>query len=285
MKSLAQWAMQSRLQVTLAAAAFLAIPLLFWLGSALLALVILRQQLRDAASVVMWAMLPALAWLAAGDPTPFLSAAATVVVALVLRSTVRLSWALMTAVVLGELIYFCLPLLLADVLPAVVEQSEILVSEALKASPDMQARLQPLVGPMIHGVLAALHTMVICLCLLLGRYWQGALYNPGGFGEEFRRLRLPLAYTLPALLAVFIAGQLSPAMAGLAPVLTVVMVLAGLAVFHGLVFNSKASPNWMLPVYLALFVFGPYMYTLLIFVAALDSLWDFRSRLKDTADK
>lgn len=285
MKSLAQWAMQSRLQVTLAAAAFLAVPLLFWVGSALLALVILRQQRRDATSVVMWAVLPALAWLAAGDPTPFLVATSTVLVALVLRSTVRLSWALLAAVVLGEIIYLCLPLLLADLLPAVVEQGETLVSEALKASPEAQARLQPLVGPMIHGVLAALHTLVICLCLLLGRYWQGALYNPGGFGKEFRQLRLPLAYAAPALLAVFVAAQLSPAIAGMAPVLTVVMVLAGLAVFHGVVFNTNASPNWLMPVYMALLMFGPYMYTLLIFVAALDSLLDIRSRLKDTADK
>ncbi|WP_369855399.1 hypothetical protein [Candidatus Thalassolituus haligoni] len=283
MKKLAQWAMQSRLQAILVAAIAFAIPMLFWLGAALQALVLLRQPSRDSVPVVLWSSLPALAWLAAGDPTPVLVSAGTILIAQVLRYSVRLDWAILTALILGELIYWCLPLLLADVLPLVVSRSEVAVMEALQSSPDLQARLRPLVGPMIHGVLAALHTLVIILCLLLGRYWQSALYNPEGFGAEFRQLRLPLAFTLPAVLVVFAAGQLSPELSGMVPVLTVAMMLAGLAVFHGVVHGTNASPNWMLPIYIGLIVFGPYMYTLLIFVAMLDSVFDIRMRLKDTA--
>ncbi|MDP2608033.1 MULTISPECIES: hypothetical protein [unclassified Oceanobacter] len=283
MKNLAQWAMQSRQRVTLVAAIAYAVPMLFWLGAAFQALVLLRQPSRDSLPMVLWSSLPALAWMAAGDPTPVLVAAGTILAAQVLRYSIRLDWAILTAVVLGELIYWCLPLLLADVLPLVVSSSEVAVSEALKSSPDLQARLQPLVAPMIHGVLAALHTLVIILCLLLGRYWQSALYNPKGFGIEFRQLRLPLAFTLPAVLVVFTAGQLLPGLSGMVPVLTVAMMLAGLAVFHGVVHGTNASSNWLLPIYIGLVVFGPYMYTLLIFVAVLDSVLDIRMRLKDTA--
>ncbi|WP_221797679.1 hypothetical protein [Oceanobacter mangrovi] len=283
MKSLALWAMRSRTQAIIAAAGLIAVPLLFWLGAAVLALVVLRQPTREATTVAMWGVMPSLAWLAMGDPTPFLVAVGVVLTALVLKQTMRLPLALMVAAVLGEIIYFCLPWLLADVLPLVVKQSETLVSKALENSPDLQATLLPLVAPMVHGVLAALHTLVICLCLLLGRYWQSSQDHPGGFGTEFRQLKLPLAFGAPVMLAVFLAAELSPLLAGMVPVLTVIMALAGLAVFHGVVFNSQASPNWLLPVYLALFVFGPYMYTLLIFVAALDSLIDIRTRLKDTA--
>ena len=283
MKQLARWAMSSKSRAILAIAAGFAVPLMFWLGAALLALVVMRQSFRDAAPAVMWGSLPAIVWLAIGDPTPALTAAGTLLAALVLRHTIRLDLALMVNVALGLIIYWALPLLLADVLPLVVSQSETVVSKALEDSPATLDSLLPFVGPMIYGVLAALHSMVLSLCLLLGRYWQGALYNPGGFGTEFRQLRLPLAYSLPAMLAVFGAGQLMPEWAGMVPVLTVAMMLAGLAVFHGLVKNTNASSNWLVPVYLALFVFGPYMYTLLIFVAAMDSLINIRSRLKDTA--
>ena len=283
MKALAQWAMKGRWQATVAAAGCFAIPLLFWLGAAVVALVILRHGLREGGKVVLWSLLPAIAWLAMGDPTPLLAAAGTAVAALVLRQTIRLDRAVVVAGVLGILAYVLLPYLLADVLPAVEEASQKAVSEALQNDPEFLARLQPMIGPMISGVLAALHVLVIILCLLLGRYWQSALFNPGGFGREFKQLRLPLAYSLPALLASLAAGQLQPELAGVTPVLTVPLMIAGLALFHGLVAKSQASPNWMVLVYLALVVFGPYMYTLLIFGALLDSLVDFRARLKDTA--
>ena len=42
----------------------------------------------------------------------------------------------------------------------------------------------------IAGMLGAgTAAMMSVLCLLLARYWQAALYNPGGFGEEFRALQ------------------------------------------------------------------------------------------------
>ena len=28
--------------------------------------------------------------------------------------------------------------------------------------------------------------LALLLCLMLARYWQASLYNPGGFGREFR---------------------------------------------------------------------------------------------------
>ncbi len=43
----------------------------------------------------------------------------------------------------------------------------------------------------IAGMMGAGTAMSAVLCLLLARYWQAALYNPGGFGEEFQALALP----------------------------------------------------------------------------------------------
>lgn len=283
MKALAQWAMSGRWQATVAAGLCLALPLLFWIGAALLALVILRQGWREGSQVVLWALLPAIAWLAIGDPTPLLVAVGTSALAVVLRQTIRLDQVVMLAVIPGIIAYFLLPQMLPEVLPQVVKVSEEAIAGALKEQPELLADIRPLVAPLISGVLAALHTLVFMLCLLLGRYWQSELYNPAGFGREFKQLRLPLAYSLPVILVMLAAGQLSPELAGIMPVLTVPLMLAGVALFHGVVTTTNASSAWIVLMYLALFLFGPYMYTLLIFVALLDSGLDLRARLKDTA--
>lgn len=283
MKALAQWAMKGRWQATAAAAGCLAVPLLFWTGAAVLALVILRHGFRESGQVVLWSLLPAIAWSAAGDTLPLMIAVGTCSLAVMLRQTVRLERVMVLAAGLGIVAYLILPSLYAEILPQVQESSQQALADVYKDDQETLDALLPLVGPMIVGGLAALYSLVMILCLLLGRYWQSELYNPKGFGREFKQLRLPLAYSLPALLVSLSAGELEPALAGVTPVLTVPLVVAGMALFHGLLTRSGASPNWTVLLYIALFIFGPYMYTLLIFVALLDSLLNIRARLKDTA--
>lgn len=283
MKALAQWAMKGRWQATVAATLCLAIPILFWLGAAIQALVLLRHGLSQGGRVVLWSLLPAVAWAAAGDPTPILISVGTSALAIMLRHTVRLDQAVLVGALFGIIAYFILPILLSDILPQVQQQSEELMAEFLKSDPDFRDEVLPMVAPIVSGGLAALHSLVIILCLLLGRYWQSSLYNPGGFGQEFRQLRMPLAYSLPAIVVSLAAGELEPVLAGVTPVLTVPLVIAGVALFHGLAKQTQTSSGWLVLMYIAFFTFGHYMYTLLIFVALLDSLLDIRTRLKDTA--
>ncbi|ASP38419.1 hypothetical protein CHH28_06915 [Bacterioplanes sanyensis] len=275
--------MTSRTQATVAAGAALAIPLLFWLGAAIVALVTLRQGAAEGSRVLMWASLPGIAWFAAGDPTPLVTALGVGVGAAVLNHSVRLDWAMAMSVLVGIVLYFSLPLMMTEVLPLIVSNSEAAVADALQERPEVLAQVQAYVAPLISGGLASLFVLIINLCLLLGRYWQSALYNPGGFGTEFKQLRLPVAVTAPVVLVLLMAGQLQPQLAGLVPILTVPLILAALALIHGAVAKTDASPIWLTVTYLSLFFFGPYMYTLLIFVALMDSLFDVRARLKDTA--
>lgn len=285
MKALAQWAMSGRWQATVAAGACLAVPLLFWLGAALLALVILRYGWQQASGVVMWSLLPGIAWLAMGNPNVLLIALGTGSLAVMLRVTVRLEWTIMLSSAFGLVIYQLLPLMLPETLPQLIKFSNEALSEMYKEKPEFLAEVIPQMPFVIRGLLASMHSLLFILCLLLGRYWQSTFYNPGGFGTEFKQLRLPLIFALPVLLLVFSGRQLDPELAGMIQVFTIPLILAGLALFHGLVTQTKASSSWITFMYIGLFVFGQYMYTLLIFVACLDSAWNFRARLpKDTAD-
>lgn len=283
MLALAQWAMASRVRAILVAACLLAIPMLFWMGAALVALALLQQESREGLKVALWSSLPAVGWMAAGDPTPFLIVAGCSVLALVLRQTVRFELVAIGAALLGEAAYFMLPALLGEILPLVIDSTRDAVAAALAQQPELRAEVLPYVGAVVQGGLAGLHTLVLILCMLLARYWQACIDNPGGFGKEFRQLRLPMGYMLPGMLLVFTAGQLQPELAGMVPVLTVPMAITGLAMLHAVVHSTATSPAWLAVVYVGLLVMGPYMYTLLIFVAALDSILNIRARLKDTA--
>lgn len=283
MKVLAQWAMASRKQATVAAALCLALPMLFWLGSALLALVVLRHGQREGMLVGLWALLPSIAWFAVGDFTPFFTALGAMILALSLRQSIRLDWAVMLAGAFAVALYWLIPQLAPDTVKLLVEMAGKALKEAFTEQNALLTQLEPMLAPMLIGVIAALHGLIGFLSLLLARYWQSELYNPEGFGQEFRQLRLPLMYSLPTLLLLLAVGSIPSSLVGILPALTFPLVMAAIALLHFVVKQKQAGSQWLVLFYATLVFFGPYIYTLLIFVAVLDSALHLRSRLKDTA--
>ena len=283
-KALAKWSMEKQLNAIIAIAVTLFIPLLFWFGAALMALTILRNGAKDAAQVVLWGSLPAFAWLAMGDSTPLLSAIGASTLAIILRSSINLRLTLMSASGIGVLIYFALPLLMPDVLSEVQKQAELMLSEALKDNLELWQNIQPKVGPLMVGALAAVQTMVMVLCLLLARWWQADFYNPGGYSKEFHPLKLPFSYTAVVVLLLVFGSTLSPTISGILPILTIPLVIAGIALVHGIIGMKNLGNSWLFAFYLSVFLFGPYLFTLLIFLSLIDSIIDIRGRLKDTVD-
>ena len=283
-KALAQWSMDKPLNAISAIAASLFIPLLCWLGAALMALSILRHGAKEAANVVLWGSLPAFAWLAMGDSTPLITALGASTLAIILRSSIDLRLTLLSASGMGVLIYFALPLLMPEVLAEVQKQSEVMLAEALKDNLELWHSIQPKVGPLMIGALAAVQTMVMVLCLLLARWWQAAFYNPGGYSEEFHALNLPVGYAAGVVILLVFGSSLPPLLSGVLPILTIPLVIAGAALVHGIVGMKNLGGQWLFAFYLSVFLFGPYLFTLLIFVSLIDSLIDIRGRLKDTVE-
>lgn len=139
------------------------------------------------------------------------------------------------------------------------------------------ASLQALSGIMT-GVMAAALTASLLGCLMLGRWWQALLFNPGGFGNEFRQLRLGRSVSVIAL--VLLAVQLlpqSPVM--LQDLLIVAMVpfaMQGLAVAHALVKQSGAHGGWLIALYLLLLLASGQTVVVLAFAGVMDNWFDFR---------
>lgn len=279
MQALAQWVMRGPLQAGLAAVIAFALPFLFWLGAAVVALVTLRLGPRPGLSIAFWAVLPAAAWLFVGqDPAPLSVLLISLVMAVVLQATV--SWERMllggalASLVIGELIPRLLPELTAQLV-------EVGVSLYQQMNPEMAAELgeelEPMVRLMMIGTTGALHFLMAIVATLLGRGWQARLFNPGGFQREFHDFRLSGPVTLVMVMAFAPMLGANPALAAL--VFGMPLVLAGLALVHGLVGRRNMGRFWLVVLYASVLVLGPSLLLMLMFVAILDSWLDFRARL------
>jgi VIT1/CCC1 family predicted Fe2+/Mn2+ transporter len=141
---------------------------------------------------------------------------------------------------------------------------------------------------MMCGVVAAGFMLQLILSLYLARWWQALLYNPGGFGAEFRALRVHWTVGVLGLLVAaiwLIPGVELPAAAScLGAVVLSVFLLQGLAVAHG-VFSGKQHPRrWLIGTYVLLLLFMPQTAMVLVTIGLLDVWIDFRTRNRRKPD-
>jgi len=133
------------------------------------------------------------------------------------------------------------------------------------------------------GLVAAGMLMSLVGNLLLARWWQSLLYNPGGFTKEFLLLRLHPAVGVAALgamaLTQFGPPWLEPLGVDLVFVMMAAFFIAGLAVVHGLNANFGEPVGWLIGVYVLTFLFPRQMMTLLAATGLADTWVDLRSRI------
>jgi hypothetical protein len=144
----------------------------------------------------------------------------------------------------------------------------------------------------VAGVMHEATIVVACLywmtTVLLARWWQAELYNPGGFGSEFRRLMIPRTVSpIAALIAVFALVQLFAGGArGLASDLLVVLVVLfafqGLALVHHRVHKVGLAKWWLVGFYVLVILMPHRVGLILAFVGLADTLADIR-RLRSEA--
>jgi hypothetical protein len=292
MRALAEFIMRGRMQATLVVAGCAALPLLYWLGAAAGCLVLLRRGFKDALGVLALGLLPALIWwLYSDDPRALLVLLGSASLALVLRASESWNRVLLVSIAMGVVFSVVLGM-------AFGPQIEMLAQALIKVMPsllgdvyqqmsvDEQARFASLITPILTGLIAALLQIVSVLSLIVGRYWQALLYNPGGFGREFRAVRIPLGPAMLLLAGMVVSPNLGVQMSMLVPLCSVPLVFAGLALIHGLVAQKRLAKFWLVGLYVTLLLFMQLIYPLLVVLAIVDSLIDFRGRLapKDADD-
>lgn len=298
MQRLAAFAMAARWRAVLTAtlttaAAFVLPPLtspLNYLGGAVIGLVSLRLGVREGAGVLAaGAVLLALLGLARGGlAAPLAIATLTLWVpvwlaALLLRVSRSLALTLQVLGAAGVVLVMLAHLWLGDPqawwLPRLQEALQPVFEGQGIESGDYVSEL----ARWMTGLLGAAMVMSVTLSLLLARAWQAGLYNPGGFGAEFRRLALGRGAAAASLGLVALAG-LSPAgpmqafAADAAPTLLVLYVVQGLAVAHALAAHYQARRGWLVALYVLLLFAAPQVMPLVALAGWSDAWIDVRRR-------
>ncbi|TVP84198.1 MAG: DUF2232 domain-containing protein [Thioalkalivibrio sp.] len=135
------------------------------------------------------------------------------------------------------------------------------------------------IAPFLTGMLAGVFLLSMALSLLIARYWQALLYNPGAFGTEFRALQMGRNLAI-AVVALALLGQLAdvPLALELAFILGVLFFIQGLAVMHGLTHAQGMSSFWLVGMYVLLVLALPQMFLLITALGAIDGVARLRER-------
>ena len=280
MKAVAEFAMRGRFQALLLVVAGSGSILFCWISAAILALVTLRKGAGNGAQLLLWALLPSGVLLyTTGDSGPLALLVGTAFLAGVLRTTVSLPLAVLASLLVGVVAGVATTTLGGDYLAQMVEVFGGFLAnleQQLSAGGEPVQLARP-TAMQIAGMLGAGTAMTSVLCLLLARYWQAALYNPGGFGDEFRQLRFtPLAATLLGIAAAGISG-LGPEYRTWAVIVLLPLNFAGIALVHARVRSRGQGSGWLFAFYTAWLILDP-VKLMVVFAAIADSWFDFRQR-------
>jgi len=132
---------------------------------------------------------------------------------------------------------------------------------------------------LLPGFFASSFMIGTMLSLYVARWWQAVIYNPGGFGKEFRAINLGKATALIALAialaASFIKADIFNAMS---LVVFALYLNQGVAVLHAVFAGRQLNAVWLFMIYLLMF-FVPHIVVLLALAGLADTWIDFRRRL------
>ncbi|RNL58982.1 hypothetical protein D0911_16470 [Zhongshania marina] len=276
MRALAEFIMKGRLQAVAVAGLGVGTLVFAWVGVAAAVLVLLRKGLAEGAYVVFWALLPAIAVATIGADvgplTMLLGASAT---ALVLRNTQQWANALITAVAAGLFSALLLTQFANAYLASVLGLVQPMLQKMQASAPGVFPEITTGDIAALIGVSAVLWST---LAVMLARWWQALLYNPGGFRLEMWQLRLSPAVTIGLVAMMLLLSKIGGDYRFWAVMCVMPIVIAGLALVHGVVGRLGLGRAWLIVFYVALLMLRP-LWVALILIAIVDSWIDIRRRL------
>jgi hypothetical protein len=206
------------------------------------------------------------------------------VVAGSLRRTTSLPRSILLAALFGGMLIIGFHLVIDDPVGWWEQWLSRFLEEAAQqpVAEDVRTQLDVLAQNMT-GIIGQALSLNLMFCLFIARWWQALLYNPGGFGEEFRRLRLGKVIAAAAALVLLAAGSIQGGIGLLAADLALlavgVMLMQGLAIAHGLVKSSSAHKGWLVALYFLLLIAPEATAVTLALIGMVDNWTDFRALL------
>ncbi len=288
MRALAEYVLRGRWQAVLIALLFTFIPFFGWIGVVIMALVTLRKGAKEGFFVLSWIILPIIVIsIVLKDYRYALYDAlggSTVVwlMAIILRQT--RSWLLVVQAVVLLAVITIISLHIAD--PNISQWWQIHVVQILNQfnelmsnvlTPDVIKNSVVTTAKIATGLQADIIILTNLFNLVIARWAQATLFNPGGLKQELHGFRLDKT----TLIIVGIIGLMLmkvPTIQDCLPTLLLPFVLAGISLIH--FYCELTSWDYVLLIVFYILLFLPitilYVLCFLILVAATDVWINFR---------
>ncbi len=290
MKSLASYIMRGRLEAMLTASTLAVLSLLFMpliiISLATVALVTLRKGAIEGLIILASAALAAVI-IATVIKVPYLLVFVFLawwfpvwLIAIVLREGRHLSLALEIAVLIGITVIIGYYLYNTD--PAALWKQVMPKMVPANAPVENVGQAIDQLAPFMTGVAAAFAVIWMLLGLLLGRWWQSILYNPGGFRQEFLGLKVQSSVALLTLVVIGIgmisgSGKLSQIAWNTTILLLVLYTFVGIAVGHSFFAKTKIA-KLAVPMFYITLILIPHSILPVALVGFSDTWVDIRNR-------
>lgn len=291
MRRFADFIMRGRMSAVFVVFASAMVPLFLWVSGGALSLVTLRRGAVEGALVGGGAALALLILVGAlaGTPEPALQPILQLwlpvfLMALWLRHSVSLAQAVEMAGGLAALAVAIFHIVHPDTAGywrEVFGQARVLLPAQSDSGVTAWEEVVAVLAPQMTGLWGVNLLGLAVASLLLGRWWQAMLYNPGGFQAEFHALRLERWFAwvvLASLLAGTVLGR--GLVYDVAFVLSTAFVLQALGLLH----FFAAGRRWGKLCLGLVYLFLPLVIQLVAVVGLIDVFLDLRRRSEGSSD-
>jgi len=283
------YVLSGRKQAAMMALIWTLVPFMGWLGTVIMVLVTLRKGAFEGFLVLLWAALPSVVFALLGYKVQFVygvlcGSLVSWLLAIVLCQTRSWVTLLQAGALLGMIAVVAIHGVMPDIngywynlLNTYYTDAKTALTLQLTAA-DLKTIIV-ILARLATGVQAVILLFIALINILIARWWQSTLYNPGGLSRELQQIRLGISADL-MLVAIVVAVFMGFTMAwDLLPLILTLFLVAGLSLFHSLAQKTKAAWAVLLGFYGLLILFFPYIGVLTIVLAVADTFVNFRSRL------
>lgn len=161
----------------------------------------------------------------------------------------------------------------------VLEQLKPLLAQRYQFTDSQLDKNIDTIANWMTGTIAAALVLISVTSLIIARNWQALLYNPGGFGEEFRRIFLSKTFAIALVVAITMAViTMNTFIIELIMVGIAVFMFQGLSLAHALVKQRGLNTAWLIGLYITMFLLFVQMTVLLAAFGIIDNFVDFRQK-------
>ena len=286
MRALAEFVMRGRVSAIAVALLLSWVPVI---TGGVIGLVTLRKGWQEGLIVALWVIMPSTIGLfvegGVRNATFGLGIAQIIsmyCVAVFLRSTVSWPKTLIALVALscffGVSLSLAIPNLLIDI-QGLFSQAFDEAAKNGEVNEALRARIEALTLKELASYFAYFLAVSTVLGLVVSRWWQAMLYNPGGFRSEFHQLRLTPVSGVVCLLASLYCALQGSEYQYWTSLFGLPLLVAGLGLVHNLLGRYKTGVGPFVALYIALILIDPLFVTIAV-IGFLDIWLDLRKRFK-----